>query len=145
MPDPRCQCLSESRLRRLPNPRDVTVGPNQHRRWSRNRADRRQRPGAVERRVDQLYAIRPSREVHLASFAEVEQHGPRVAHLRVGTLRAGGRHDIEIGHAASKQRMAGPEVVVNVETGHHRGDAPARLVQAEDFFHRCAATIRSAA
>ena len=44
------------------------------------------------------------------------------------TLRPAPGDQVEIGHAASEQRVALAEVVVDVETGHHRGVALARLV-----------------
>jgi hypothetical protein len=45
--------------------------------------------------------------------------------------RAVGGHDVQIGHASSEQGMSWSEVVVDVETRHHGGDALTRLVHAE--------------
>src|SRR5205085_540749 len=83
----------------------------------------------------QLDSIRPGRDVKTAGFTEVEEHGPGVVqqgeHAR-GTV--GGVH-VEVGHAPPEQRVSLSEVVVDVETGDHRGDVPARLVHAQQFGH----------
>jgi hypothetical protein len=42
---------------------------------------------------------------------------------------------VEVGHASPEQRVSLAEVGVDVETGDHRGDAPARLVHAQPFGH----------
>jgi hypothetical protein len=47
--------------------------------------------------------------------------------------RAVGGDEVEVGHAAPEQRVPLAEVVVNVQTGHHRGELPARLVHAEQL------------
>src|SRR5437868_6026741 len=41
--------------------------------------------------------------------------------------------DVEIGHATSQQRMPLPEVVANVQAGHHPGDMFARLLHLEQL------------
>jgi len=48
---------------------------------------------------------------------------------------AGGGEHVKIGHAAPEQRVSVSEVVVNVPTAHHRGDPPARLVDAQPLGH----------
>ncbi len=53
------------------------------------------------------------------------------AHAR-GSVRG---VQVEIGHAPPEQRMSLPEVVVDVETGDHRGDAMAWLVHAQQLEH----------
>ena len=47
--------------------------------------------------------------------------------------RAVGGDQVEIGHAASEQRVSLAEVVVDVQTEHHRGEASARLVRHEEL------------
>src|SRR4051812_17388430 len=42
---------------------------------------------------------------------------------------------VEVRHAAPKQRMSLAEVVLDVQTGYHRGEPFARLVHAEEFGH----------
>ncbi len=43
--------------------------------------------------------------------------------------------EIEVGHASSEQRVSFSEVVVDVETGEHRGDAFAWLVHGQQLDH----------
>src|SRR6266536_2961203 len=47
--------------------------------------------------------------------------------------QAVGGDQVEIGHAASEQRVSLAEVVMNVQTRHHRGESFARLVHAEEL------------
>src|SRR5690606_5216204 len=56
-----------------------------------------------------------------------------VVQQRVDPTCAGGCRNGEIGHAASAQGMSVAEVVANRETGHLRGDMPARLVHCEEL------------
>ena len=49
--------------------------------------------------------------------------------------RAVGGDQVEIGHAAPEQRVSLAEVVMDVQTGHHRGEPLARLVHAEQLGH----------
>ena len=49
-----------------------------------------------------------------------------------GTVRG---VQVEVGHAPPEQRVSLSEVVVDVETGEHRSDVPARLVHAQQFGH----------
>ncbi len=49
--------------------------------------------------------------------------------------RAVGGDQVEIGHAASEQRVSLAEVVVNVQAGHPRGEPRARLVHAQELGH----------
>ncbi len=51
--------------------------------------------------------------------------------------------EVEIGHAASEQRMSLAEIVMNVQTGHHRGESSARLVHAEELGHCVAQRLRA--
>ena len=52
--------------------------------------------------------------------------------------RAVGGDQVEIGHAASEQRVALAEVVVDVQAGHHRAEPSARLVHAQELGHAVA-------
>ena len=98
----------------------------------------RRGPGAPRRRrtgVDQPDSIRPRGDVEAAGLTEVEEHGPSVVqqgeHAR-GTVRG---VQVEVGHAPPEQRVSLSEVVVDVETGDHRGDALAWLVHAQQLEH----------
>src|SRR3954471_3948120 len=42
---------------------------------------------------------------------------------------------IEIGHAASEQRVPFAEIVMNAQRGHLGGNTPARFVHAEELGH----------
>ena len=57
--------------------------------------------------------------------------------------RAVGGDQVEIGHAASEQRMSLAEIVMNVQTGHRRGESSARLVHAEELGHCVAECFRA--
>ncbi len=83
--------------------------------------------------VDQLNAIRPWSDVEAAGLTEIEQHRPGIVQQGEDPQRAVGGDQVEIGHAASEQRVSLAEVVVNVQTGHHRGESFARLVHAEQL------------
>ena len=56
-------------------------------------------------------------------------------------MRTVGGVQVEVGHAPPEQRVSLAEVVVDVETGDHRGDAPARLVHAQQFGHGVAESL----
>ena len=67
---------------------------------------------------------------------------PRFQENRAGRVEEGEYPDgstrgdeVEIGHAASEQRVPLAQVVVNVQAGHHRGESLARLVHAEQLGH----------
>jgi hypothetical protein len=51
--------------------------------------------------------------------------------------------EVEIGHAASEQRMPRAEVVMNIQTGHHRGESSAGLVHGEQLGHGVAQRLRT--
>ncbi len=48
---------------------------------------------------------------------------------------AEGRDQVEVGHAATEQRVSLADVVPNVQAGHHPGDPLARLVHAQQLGH----------
>ena len=49
--------------------------------------------------------------------------------------RAAGGHEVQVGHAASEQRMSLAEVVANVQPGDHPGEELARLVHLRELRH----------
>jgi hypothetical protein len=55
--------------------------------------------------------------------------------------RAVGGDEVEIEHPAPEQRMSLAEIVMNVETGHHRSESSARLVHAEELGHGVAQSL----
>jgi len=55
-----------------------------------------------------------------------------------GTVRG---VQVNVGHAPPEQRVSLSEVVVDADTGDHRGDAPARLVHAQQFGHGVAERV----
>ena len=85
--------------------------------------------------VDQPDPVRPGSGVETAGFAEVEEHGPGVVQQGEDAGGAVVGVQVEVGHAPAEQRVSLPEVVVDIETGDHSGDAPARLVHAQQFGH----------
>ncbi len=73
--------------------------------------------------------------VEAAGLTEVEEHRPGSVQQGEDPQRAVGGDQVEIGHAASEQRVALAQVVVDVQTGHLRGEARARLVHAQQLGH----------
>ena len=99
-------------------------------------AQDRDPPRAIVLGVDQADSIGPRSDVEAADFTEVEEHGPGV--VQQGEYAGGavlGVH-VEVGHAPPEQRVPLAEVVVDVETGDHPGDARARPVHAQQLEHR---------
>ena len=103
-------------MRELSHPGHVTVRPDQHGARSRDRAECRKLPLSGISGVDQLNPICPCGDVE-ARFAEVEEHRPGAVqqgeHAR-GTVRG---MEVEVGHAATEQRVPLPEVVVDAQAG----------------------------
>jgi hypothetical protein len=54
-----------------------------------------------------------------------------------------GGDQVEIGHAASEQRVSLTEVVMNVKARHHPGKTFARLVHAEELGNAVAQGLRA--
>src|ERR1019366_788177 len=128
--EPGRKCLTQLWVREVSRPGDMSVGSDQHGRGSSDLTKDRELPHAIVPGVDQPDSIRPRRNVETAGFTEVEEHGPgavQQAEYALGTVRG---MQIEVGHAPPEQRVSLSEVVVDVETGEHRDDAPARLVHA---------------
>jgi hypothetical protein len=113
----------------------MSVGSDQHGRRSGDLAKDRELPDASMLGVDRPDSSRPWRDVEAAGFTEVEEHRPGVVqqgeHAR-GTVVG---VQVEVGHAPPEQRVSLSEVVVDVESGEHRGDVLARLVHTQQFGH----------
>ena len=93
--------------------------------------------------VDQLNPIRPWGDVEAARLAEVEQHRPGIVQQLEDPQWAVGGDQVEIGHAASEQRVSLAEVVMDVQAEHHRGEAVASLVRAEQLGNGLAQGLRA--
>ena len=85
--------------------------------------------------VDQLNPICPGSDVEAAGIVEVEERRPGIVQQGEDPQLAVGSGKVEIGHATSEQRVSLAEVVVDVEAGHHSGEALARLVHAQQLGH----------
>src|SRR6185312_10373781 len=119
----------------------MAVGADQYGSWSGNRPDGGKLPRAIVLRVDQLNALCPWRDVETARLAEVEQQGPSIVQQGEEPERAVGGDQIEIRHAPPEQRMARPEIVVDAEPRHERGEPLARLVHPEELGDDAAQSI----
>ena len=88
---------------------------------SGDRAEHRKLPHTGILGVDPLDPIRPWSDVEAPGSPRLSSTG-RASCSRVNT-RSGplGGDQVEIGHAAPEQRVSRAEVVVNVQTRHHRG------------------------
>jgi hypothetical protein len=113
----------------------MPVGSDHHGRGRSDLAKDRELPHAGVPGVDQPDSIRPRRNVETAGFTEVEEHGPGVVQQGEYARGTVGGVQVEVGHAPSEQWVSVSEVVADVEAGEHRGDAPARLVHAQQFGH----------
>src|SRR5438309_11111898 len=100
----------------------MSVGPNQHGSRGTDRAKHRKLPQTSIFSVDQLYSIRPWRDVEAAGLSEVDQHRPGIVQEGEYPQRATCGDQVEIGHAAPEQRVSRAEVVGDVEAGDHPGD-----------------------
>ena len=80
----------------------------------------------------ELNPIRPWSDVEAAGLTEVEEHWPGVVQQREDAKWTVGGDQVEIGHAASEQRVSLAEVVTNVQARHLGGQSSARLVHAEE-------------
>ena len=74
-------------------------------------------------------------------LAEVEQHWPGIVQQGEKPHRPVCGEQVEIGHAATQQRVPLAEVVMNVQTGHHAGQPSARLVHAEELANDLAQSL----
>jgi hypothetical protein len=90
--------------------------------------------------VDQLNPICPRRAVDAAGLAEIQQHRPGAVQQGEDAQRAVVSDQVEIGHAASEQRVSLAKVVTDVQARHHRGEQLAGLV----LWRRSETTSRAA-
>src|SRR3954469_7120368 len=102
----------------------MSVASDQHGRGSGNLAEERELPWALVLAVDEPDSLRPRGDVEAPSFTEVQQHGPGVVQQAVHTRRTCGGVQVEVGHSPTDQRVSFAKVVVDVETGDHRCEAP---------------------
>src|SRR3954468_19254574 len=129
-------------VRAVSDPRDVSVGPNQHGSGSSDRAEHRELPHISVSSVDPLNPIRPWSDIEGAGLTEVEQYRSGIVQQGEHPPWAAFGDQVEIGHAAPEQRVSRTEVVVNVQTRHHPGVYLARLVQLQQLGHRLAKGVR---
>src|SRR4030088_2062188 len=92
----------------------MSIGTDQYGSGSGDRAKCRKFPHAVVFGVDQLNAIRPRSDVEAAGLTEVEEHRPGIVQQGEKPQRDVGGDQVEIGHAASEQRVLVAEVVADV-------------------------------
>jgi hypothetical protein len=77
----------------------------------------------------------PRSEVEPAGLTEAEQRRPGIMQQGEDPKRAVGGDQVDIGHEASEQRVSLAEILMNVQSRHHRGESSARLVHAEELGH----------
>src|SRR5262245_56632406 len=106
----------------------MPVGPNQDTRGSRDNAERRKLPDTSVSSTDQPNSIRSWGDVEGAGLVEIDQYRSGIVQQAEHSLRTAGGEQVEVRHATPEQRVSLTEVVVNVETRHHRGVSLARLV-----------------
>src|SRR5262245_46255651 len=117
----------EALVRASADPRDVSVGPNQHGSGSSDCTEHRKFPRTTVSSFDALNPIGPRSDVEGAGLTEIEQYRSGIVqHGEHAPWALGGNH-LEIGHAAPEQRVSRAEVVANVQTRHHPGVSLARL------------------
>ena len=133
--EPGGQSVAQSGIGAISHPGDVPVRADHHGGRGADGAQHRKLPRAAIFSIDQLDPVSPRRDVEDAWLIEVEQHRPGTVQELIDAERAIGGRDVQIGHAPSEQGMSRSEVVVDVETRHHAGDTPTRLVHAEKLGH----------
>src|SRR5438445_3131901 len=117
--------LRQILVREVSHPGHMTVGPNQHGAWRRDRAECRKLPRADVFGVDQLNPICPWSDVEAAGFTEVEEDWPGIVQqgeYARGTVRG---LEVEVGHAPPEQRVSLSEVVLDVQARVHPCASPA--------------------
>jgi len=73
-PEPGSQSFAKALVRAVADPRNVSVGANQHRRGRRDCAEHRELPHTSVSSVDPLHPLRPWTDVEGAGLTEIEQH-----------------------------------------------------------------------
>jgi len=84
----------------------MPVGSDHHGGGRSDLSEDRELPHAIVSGVDQPDSIRPRREVEIAGFTEVEEHGPGAVQQGEdarGTVRG---LQVEVGHAPPEQRVS---------------------------------------
>ena len=72
--EPGGQGVTKALVRAVSDPRDVSVGPDQHGSGSSDRAEHRELPHTSVSSVDPLHPIRPWSDVEGAGLTEIEQY-----------------------------------------------------------------------
>src|SRR6202050_208049 len=104
--EPVSQGVTQSGLRTVPYPGDISVGPDQHGCRSGDLAKYRKLPRADILSIDQLDPVSPRRDLNAPPLTEVEQHRLGLVQQREDPQRAVSGHKVQIGHAASEQGVA---------------------------------------
>src|SRR5205085_5085169 len=133
--EPGGQCVRKPMVGAVSYPGDVAVWADQHGGGGADRAEYGELPLPVVARVDQLDPAGPWGDVKVAGLTEVEQQWPCVVQQLEDPPFAVGGGQVEIGHAASEERMSLAELVVNVQPGDDSGEPLARLVHARQLRH----------
>jgi hypothetical protein len=131
--EPGSQRVAQSGIGAIPHPGDVSIGSDQHGSGGCYLAQPRKLPIAGILGVDRQRSVCPWSDVEVAGLTEVEEHRPGIVQQGEYPQRAVGGDQVQIGHVASEQRVSLAEFVMNVQTGHHRGESFARLVHAEEL------------
>src|SRR4051794_37540136 len=106
----------------------MAVWSDQHRRGSGDLAEKGQLPGALVLSVVEAHPRCPTTDIEAARVTEVQQHRPGLVQQREHTRRAFSGVEVEVGHPPTDQWMPLADLVVHVETGDHRCNAPPRLL-----------------
>ena len=75
--EPGGEGVTKAAVRTVSDPRDVSIGPNQHGSGSRDRAEHRELPHTSVSSVDPLNPVRPWSDVEGAGLTEIEQYRSR--------------------------------------------------------------------
>ena len=76
-------------------------------------------------------------------LTEVEEYRPGTVQKADDPQRPVGGDEVKIGHAASEQWVSLAEIVVDVQTGHHRREPLARLVHPKELGDGVAQCLRT--
>src|SRR5512143_4246668 len=109
--EPGGQGVSKALVRAVSDPRDVSVGPDQHGGGSSDRAEDRELPRTSVSSIDPLNPIRPWSDVEGTGLTEIEQYRSGIVQQGEHPPRAAGGDHVEIGPAAPEQRVSRAEVV----------------------------------
>src|SRR5580765_6651877 len=138
---PHNQRVAQSVIRAVAYPRDVPIRPDQNGSGGYYLADRRKLPVAGIFGVDRQDSVCTAGGVETPGLAKVQKDRVGVVEEGEYAHRSTGRDHVEIGHAASEQRMSLAQVVMDVQAGHHRGESFAWLVHAQQLGHGVAQCV----